>query len=228
MPRESGTWRPRIEPRRAASIGWSPSVEYASTRRAGSSIVTAPPTTPATAFASAKRSPSGTPAIPAAAPVTVVKRLRSSSAWSRVHVISSGTERTATPRELRPPTSSSRSDVVFTTTAAAPACAAASISWSPRAVPSRTPTASTTALREIADKLGGVVDHRLANGHVEPERRNSHLNHVTTEVFEQRLERHRLVRRRRHRRVVVSIVRHDNGPRHARRLLLPPLSAMRL
>ena len=77
-------------------------------------------------------------------------------------------------------------------------------------------------------KLGGVVDHRLANGHVEPERRNSHLNHVTTEVFEQRLERHRLIRRRRHRRVVVSIVRHDNGPRHARRLLLPPLSAMRL
>ena len=74
-PRESGTWRPRIEPTTGSvdrlvaerRIG-----EYAACRildrdRAADH--------PATAFASAKRSPIGTPAIPAAAPVTVAKRL---------------------------------------------------------------------------------------------------------------------------------------------------------
>ena len=82
-----------------------------SSRRApgglGSSIVTAPPTMPAIAFARAKRSPSGTPAIPPRASWRSRSGSGSANACSCVHVISSGTERTrarrraAFTRELR-------------------------------------------------------------------------------------------------------------------------------
>ena len=42
-------------------------------------------------------------------------------------------------------------------------------------------------------ELDRVVDHRLADEHVEPARRGGHLDHVATEILEQRLEIPRLV-----------------------------------
>ena len=73
-------------------------------------------------------------------------------AWSCVHVISSGTESSATPCDADARDSSASSPCALKTTAAAPAPAAAASIRSLSAVAGRTPTASTIAPAAIADR----------------------------------------------------------------------------
>jgi len=101
---------------------------------------------PAIAFARAKRSPSGTPAIPPPMLSCAEKRLAfSKNAYSCVHVISSGTESSATPTAAASSASSPISSDRLNTTAAAPARPASRSIRDACPVPDCTPTARTTA-----------------------------------------------------------------------------------